>query len=249
MKANFERALVNFAVVVATGVVSAALLNGQINPATSPGNQAAPSGQVQKTDQPSPPQALNGTWKLNADKSDDAEEKLRGRTPDQDIPNDAGSVPSGSQGTPSGGRRSGRTGVPNGRSGGAGPLGGPLPVGEDVKAHQKLLELLRPSTSLTVEAKESEFDLTDENNRKRAFFTDGRKLQKSKDDLYKEIAALWSAGRLSFDEKGPRGEKITLTFQLARNARQLIVTTQVDNSKIYSPVVIGYVYDPVSGGK
>src|ERR1019366_2370400 len=102
--------LVNFAVAVATGVVSAALLNGQINPAPSTGSQAAPSGQVQKTDQPSPPQALNGTWKLNADKSDDAEEKLRG-TPGQDIPNDEGSVPSGSQGASSGGRRSGGTGM------------------------------------------------------------------------------------------------------------------------------------------
>ena len=250
MKAKFERVLVNFAVAAATGMVSTALLNGQINPATSTGSQVAPSGQVQKTDQPSPPQALNGTWKLNADKSDDAEEKLRGSPPEQDIPNDAGSVPSGSQGAPSGGgRRSGGTGVPYGRSGGAGPLGGPLPVGEDVKAHQKMLELLRPSTSLTVEAKESEFDLTDENNRKRAFFTDGRKLQKSKNDIYKEIAALWSAGRLSFDEKGPRGEKITVTFQLERNLRQLIETTHVDNSKIYSPVVIRYVYDPAPGGK
>jgi len=102
---------------------------------------------------------------------------------------------------------------------------------------------------LNVEAKDSEFDLTDENSRKRAFFTDGRKLQKQKDDSYKEMGALWSAGRLSFDEKGPRGEKITVTFQLARNARQLIETTQVDTSKIYSPVVIRYVYDPVPDGK
>ena len=128
-------------------------------------------------------------------------------------------------------------------------MGGPLPVGEDVKAHQKMLELLRPSASMTVEAKESEFDLTDENNRKRAFFTDGRKLQKSKDNMYKEIAALLIAGRLSFDEKGPRGEKITVTFQLARNARQLIETTQVDNSKIYSPAVIRYIYDPAPDGQ
>src|ERR1019366_700194 len=83
MKARFERVLVNFAIVAATSMVSMALLNGQINPATSTGSQVAPSGQVQKTDQPSPPQALNGTWKLNADKSDDADEKLRGRPPQQ----------------------------------------------------------------------------------------------------------------------------------------------------------------------
>jgi hypothetical protein len=100
-----------------------------------------------------------------------------------------------------------------------------------------------------VEAKGSEFDLTDEKKQERAFFTDGRKLQKSKDDSYKEIAALWSVGRLTFDEKGPRGEKISVTFQLARGARQLIETIQVDNSRIHSPVVIRYVYDPVPDGK
>jgi hypothetical protein len=128
-------------------------------------------------------------------------------------------------------------------------LGGPLPVGKDAKANQKMLDLLRPAMSLAVEVKDSEFDLTDENKQKRAFFTDGRKLQKSKDDSYKEIAALWSAGRLSFDEKGPRNEKITVTFQLARDARQLIETTQVDKGKIYSPVVIRYVYDPAPDGQ
>jgi hypothetical protein len=112
-----------------------------------------------------------------------------------------------------------------------------------------MLDLLRPSMVLTVEVKEGEFEFTDEKNRKRAFFTDGRKLQKSKDDTYKEIAALWSAGHLSFDEKGPRGEKITVTFQLDRNARQLIEKTEVDNSKIYSPVVIRHIYDIAPDGK
>jgi hypothetical protein len=246
MRAKFERALVIFAVAVATGMIDSALLNAQMNPAASTGSQPAASGQVQKTEQPSPPQALNGMWKLNADKSDDAEEKLRG-TPDQEIPIDGSNVPPSSQGAPPGGGR--RSGAPYGRPGGSGPLGGPLPVGEDAKTNQKMLELLRPAMSLTLEAKDSEFDLTDENNRKRAFFTDGRKLQKSKDDSYKEIAAVWSAGRLSFDEKGPRSEKITVTFQLTRDARQLIETTQVDKGKIISPIVIRYVYDPAPVGK
>jgi hypothetical protein len=246
MRAKFETAFVYFAVSVAACVASAALPNGQMSLATSTAGQSAPSGQVQTTEQPSPPQALTGSWKLNPDKSDDAEEKLRG-TPEQDNPIDGGNVPSTSQSVPPGGGR--RGGVPYGRPGGAGPLGGPLPVGKDAKANQKMLELLRPAMSLAVEVKDSEFDLTDENKQKRAFFTDGRKLQKSKDDSYKEIAALWSAGRLSFDEKGPRNEKITVTFQLARDARQLIETTQVDKGKIYSPVVIRYVYDPAPDGQ
>jgi hypothetical protein len=247
MKAIFERAFSGFAVTLAIGlVVSAGCLNGQTNAQTSTGSPSAPAGQVQIAQPPPPPQALNGTWNLNADKSDDAEEKLRG-TPEGDNPLDDGPVPSAGQGTPSGSGR--RSGAPYGRPGGAGPLGGPLPVGADAKANQKMFELLRPAASLTVETKDSEFDLTDENSRKRAFYTDGRKLQKPKDESYKEIAAVWTAGRLTFDEKGPRGEKITVTFQMARDARQLIETTQVDKGKIYSPVVIRYIYDAATDSK
>lgn len=103
--------------------------------------------------------------------------------------------------------------------------------------------------SLTVEEKQSEFDLTDDQGRKRAFFTDGRKLRKSKDKNYQEIAAQWSAGRLTFDEKGPEGEKISSAFQLTRDARQLMEIIEVDYSRIYTPVMIRYVYDPAPAGK
>jgi hypothetical protein len=253
MNAKSNRALRYCGLAAVSTVLSAALLGGQSSPPSQAGSQGTPSGQVQaqvqkqvqKNEPPPPAQALNGTWKLNAEKSDDAEEKLRA-TPEQDVPDGPDSIPSVSQTTPSSaGRRSQGNGVPYGRPGGSGPLGGPLPVEKDIKAHQKLLEMLHHSPLLMVEVKDGEFDFTDQDKQKRAFFTDGRKLQKSKDDSYKELAANWNAGRLSFDEKGPRGEKITVTFQPMRNTSQLIETFQVDSSKIYSPVVIRYVYDLV----
>jgi hypothetical protein len=247
MNAKSNRALRYCALAAASAGLSAALLSGQTGPPPQAGSQVPVpvQKQVRKNEPPPPPQALNGTWKLNADKSDDAEEKLRA-TPEQDVPDGRDTIPSMTQGTPSGtGRRSQGNGVPYGRPGGSGPLGGPLPVEKDIKAHQKLLEMLHHSPLLIVEVKDAEFDFTDQDKQRRAFFTDGRKLQKSKDDTYREIAAAWNAGRLSFDEKGPRGEKITVTFQPMRKTSQLIETFQVDNSKIYSPVVIRYVYDLV----
>ena len=52
-------------------------------------------------------------------------------------------------------------------------------------------EYIYPATDVTFVLKDSEADLTDDTARKRVFYTDGRKLQKSKDDNYREIAAHW----------------------------------------------------------
>ena len=182
MKSKFERALVNFAVAAATGVVSAALLNGQINPATSTGSQAAPSGQVQKTDQPSPPQALNGTWKLNADKSDDAEKKLRGTQPYY-LSNDAVAASRPEPGSPIGRRQAigGNRGCPR-TARWSGPLGRAPPRRRRRQRPTEKLCWTYPS-ALHVSDSGSERKRVRSHRRKqlrkRAFFTDGRKLLKS----------------------------------------------------------------------
>jgi hypothetical protein len=192
---------------------------------------------------PATPQDLSGAWILNHSQSDDPDEKMKGR--EEDIPfngpNSPGAnVPPNAANTPSaGGRRSGP------RTGGAGPLGGPVgSVDSTDKDREGTLRLLRPSDSLTVAAGQNEFDLTDDDGRKRVFFTDGRKLNKSKDDKYQEIAAQWKAGRLVSDEKGPRNAKLSRTFELSRDGHQFYETILLDNSKIFSPIVIRYVYDP-----
>ncbi len=237
----------NFAGAAAIAMLSAALLCGQAS--SGPQNQVPPAGQAQKDEPPPPPQALIGAWKLNIEKSDDPEEKMKGSN-DVDLPSLSGNIPLGGQNSSSGGgRRSGGAGGSSGRSAGAGPLGGPISTGDNAKGREKILEILRPSALLTVGETENEFDLTDEQGRKRALFTDGRKLPKSKDNNYQQIAAVWAAGHLTFDGTGPRGEKLTWTFQLARDSRQLIETIAVDNSRIFSPIMIRYTYDPAPDTK
>jgi len=170
-------------------------------------------------------------------KSDDPEEKMKGSN-QLDISGEGGSVPYAS----GGGRRGGN----NARLGAAGPLGGPVSTAGNTKDLEKTLAVLRPSMSLKVEIHPNEFDLIDDQDHKRALFTDGRKLQKSKSDSDQEIAAEWIAGFLTYDEKGPRGEKITRSFQVGRDSHQLVETISVDNSRIYAPVMIRYTYDPAS---
>ena len=110
-------------------------------------------------------------------------------------------------------------------------------------------ELLRPSQGLRLaEAKKDvEVDLFDDQEHKRAFFTDGRKLQKSKDLNYQEIGAHWEGARLVTDEKDPRGGKMTRTYELSYDGTQLYETLHVAVGRNNTPLVIRYVYDQAAG--
>jgi hypothetical protein len=107
--------------------------------------------------------------------------------------------------------------------------------------------LIRPPSTLTFAIKSSEVDLTLDATRKLVFFTDGRKLQKSKDDSYQEIAAHWSGTQLITDEKSPQGAKMSRTFELAQDGRQFFETIHVDRGKSKGQLVVRYVYDVADG--
>jgi hypothetical protein len=117
-----------------------------------------------------------------------------------------------------------------------------------------LRELTDPPEGLNIMQKDSkggEVDLTDDMARKRVFFTDGRKTEKSKDDSYQEIDAKWDGKSLISEEKTSRG-KFSRTFELAPNGQQLYETVRIDGS-VYSgkgsgpQVYIQYVYDADQG--
>jgi hypothetical protein len=89
----------------------------------------------------------------------------------------------------------------------------------------------------------AEVDLMDDRDRKLAFMTDGRKLQKSKDPNYQEIAAKFDGNRLVTDEKSPRGDKMSRTFELSRDGRQLYETLHMTTGRNNAPLVVRFVYD------
>src|SRR5712664_3502239 len=104
-------------------------------------------------------------------------------------------------------------------------------------------ELLRPATKISFSMTGAEVDLVDDRDRKRAFMTDGRKLQKSKDENYQEVAAKFDGNRLVSDEKDPRGNKMSRTFELSSDRRQLYETLQMTAGRNNTPLIIRYVYD------
>lgn len=117
-----------------------------------------------------------------------------------------------------------------------------------------LKELTDPPEALSIaqkDAKGAEVDLTDDMARKLAFVTDGRKVEKSKDDTYQEIEAKWDGRSLVSDEKTSRG-RFSRTFELAPNGQQLYETIRIDASaygatKSAPQVYIQYVYDADQG--
>ncbi len=127
---------------------------------------------------------------------------------------------------------------------------------QNSEGRETMHEIMNPAQSLTItQAKDSapEIDITDEQNRKRVFYTDGRTLQKSKDEKYQEETALWQDGRLVAYIPEKRGA-IKRTFEVAPGGEQLIETVQLparqqQSGQSDSPVVIRFVYDLVKADK
>ena len=109
--------------------------------------------------------------------------------------------------------------------------------------------LLRVSSSLTVDLKTdggavtSVVEVTDDELHKLTLYTDGRKLPQSTDENNPQVAAHWNGSQLVSDEKSPLGGKMSRTFELSFDGRQLIETLRIDNGKSKTPITIRYVYD------
>ena len=206
-------------------------------PAAEPQPSSMPAAKpLRQQPEVRPRTSIFGAWKLNKDDSDDAQKKMQEAR---------GSDRQGRSGGGGGVRMGG--GIP-----GMGGYGGHRRGGQENDSDQErqgMHELLNPARSLFLgEArKDAETDLFDDQDRKRAFFTDGRKLQKSKDDKYQEIAAHWDGTRLVTDEKSPRGGKMSRVFELSPDGKQLYETLHLTTGRSNTPVVIRYAYDQQVG--
>jgi hypothetical protein len=117
--------------------------------------------------------------------------------------------------------------------------------GESDEDRQKMQEIVSASNSLNIaEAKkDAEIDIFDDQQRKQALFTDGRKPQKSKDLNYQEVSAHWDGNRLVTDEKSPSGKKISRTYELSYDGTQLYETVRMTRGRSDSHISIRYVFD------
>src|SRR6266446_7711253 len=199
-------------------------------PAAQPQPPSARDARPREQSAPVKPRtSILGAWKLNRDESDDPRKKMQ-------------EARGGNGG--GGGRGGVRMGVPGM---GGGPYGGRRGGGgnESDEDRERMREYVNPTRSLTVaEAKKDvEIDMFDDQEHKSAFFTDGRKLQKTKDSTTQEVAAHWDGNRLVTDEKSPSGRKISRTYELSYDGTQLYETLRLTRGHSDSQISIRYVYD------
>jgi hypothetical protein len=152
----------------------------------------------------------------------------------------------GSSGNSGGGRGGMGGGYPGGGGlgrGGYGGRGGNR--GGESDDREKMQEFVQPPGTLTLTQKDAETDIADDQYRKLALFTDGRKIEKSKDLANQQIAAHWDDKTLVTDEKNPRGGKMSRTFALSPDGTQMYETLHVAIGRDKTVVGIRYVYDQV----
>jgi hypothetical protein len=203
----------------------------------------APPGPLPQTASQDPPPAVKpaappvkprtsilGGWKLNKDDSDDPRQKMQ----------QARGSSGNSGGSGRGGLGGGFPGVGMGRGGGG--RGGNR-GGESDDDRGKMQEFVAPSSTLALSQKDAEVDIADDQYRKLSLFTDGRKIEKSKDLADLQIAAHWDDKTLVTDEKNPKGGKMSRTFALSPDGTQLYETLHLTAGRDKTVIGIRYVYD------
>ena len=210
-----------------------------------------PAPPPKKKPQIAPRKTLAGYWKLNTDESDNAKNRLdearRTKARGGNDPNN----PNGPGGSGNPGTGTGRVGgvgfppIPGGGGGGNGPYGGSGRGlgGGDSETAEKIYEQVRPDASQSISLMDTEVDSLNDRGDKLVFATDGRKIEKSKNESLHEIPAHWDGQKLVTDEKGPQGRKMSRTLELSPDGKQIYETWTIDNGKSGNPITIRYVFD------
>jgi len=209
---------------------------------------------------------LAGKWNFNQDQSDDASQKVHdaeanarahrgGGYPGGAGPQ-GGGYPGGGDGYPGGGYPGGGgVGFPGGRGGigGGYPGGGGVGrggrrgpgAGPNAGASGEALEQLaaNPQT-LRVEQDEKQVTITDDSGQIKNLYPDGKKHKESgSSGESTAIKAHWDGDRLVAESKLPHAGKLTETYRLSRDGKQLYVVSQLDSSSLSAPLIIRRVYD------
>lgn len=227
--------ILNGVCMLGSGLVLGQAPPGPITPPpTAVSAQPAPA--PPKKPEVAPRKDIMGAWRFNKDESDDPREKLR-----QARDADSGSRGGGGYGGP-------RVGWP----GGGGPMGGGGYGGHRSSSQDdessRLGDLVNPARELQIirrSPNDPEVEMIDDRERRRIFYTDGRKIEKQKDPGMEEISAHWEENKLVTDEKGPHNGKLSRTLEVSSDGKQLLETVRATDSKGNHPLTVQYVYDAV----
>ena len=97
---------------------------------------------------------------------------------------------------------------------------------------------------LQVDQKSDQVVVTDDSDHAQTFYTDGKK-HDDKDTSGKKVSTKtdWQGDTLVAETKLDHGTKLTQSFRLSDDGKQLYVTSRLENSSLQGPVSIRRVYD------
>lgn len=98
---------------------------------------------------------------------------------------------------------------------------------------------------LQVDQKSDQVVVTDDSDHAQTLYLDGKK-HDDKDDNGKKISSTkteWQGDALVAETKLEHGTKLTKTFRLSDDGKELTVVSRLENSSLQGPVTVRRVYD------
>jgi hypothetical protein len=184
---------------------------------------------------------MTGHWNFNKDQSDDAEQKVQ----DAQANSQRGANNGSGGGYPGGG------GMGRGGMGGMGGMGGGMGRGRrgmgnpgSSVSSQEWERLAQNPKFLRIDQRSDQFVVIDDSDHAQTFYPDGKK-HNDKDSDGNEIStkASWESGAFIAETKLPHSEKLTQTFRMSEDGKQLHVITRFEASSGNVFVSIRRVYD------
>ena len=199
---------------------------------------------------------LTGHWDFNADQSDDAEQKVHDAQASARQRGDNGSgggYPSTGGTYPGGGGGMGRVGIGGIGIGGTYPGGGGVgrnrggmgDAGRGVGVSSEEWDRLAANPKyLRIDQRSDQVVVTDDSDQAQTFYPDGKKHDdKDADGRKISTKASWEGGVFTAETKLPHSQKLTQTFRVSEDGKQLFVTTRFEDSSLSAPISIRRVYD------
>jgi hypothetical protein len=181
---------------------------------------------------------LAGQWSLNADKSEDARERMK-----------AVRDSSGGHGFGGGGGRRGGGGTHGGMGGGGrwgGGSGGRDPrdsASEPTAGRQLMDEFLNPQKTLTLAVSATEVSVTGDDGEVRHLRPDGKKV-KAEDGSSIEQKTRWEGANLVTEMWVSNGPKLRSTYSIAPDGTSLAVLQHLESPRLSQAVDVRRFYDP-----
>jgi len=205
---------------------------------------------------------MTGHWNFNQDQSDDAGQKVQDAQQNSRVQasngNDGpypgaggGTYPGGGGGNPGGG------GMGRGGMGGMGGMGGIGGIGGggmgrggrqahrgDAVSSEEWDRLAENPKYLRIDQRSDQVVVIDDAERTKTFYPDGKK-HDDKDAEGRKVStkASWEGGAFVAETKLPHSERLTETYRVSDDGKQLVVTTRFEATSLPGPVSIRRVFD------